>query len=193
MTTTSPQRLFAMFCWQLVRRWRKKFQWDERFKVWEYYARWMDKVWHPLLRTTCIFCKHDGSGEYSSTFRLLSVSPIHALSGLDDEEDNIEEATNFNAQTTADHITDIFESFYDIPVVSNWAVCQTADNASLNKRITQLLGVPHIACYNHLLDKEVKQMIDESKNVPGEMGSVCNKVHAMMLEWKNSTNIALSC
>jgi hypothetical protein len=63
-------------------------------------------------------------------------------------------------------------------------VCQTADNASL--RIARILGVPHIACYNHLLDKEVKQMIDESKNVPGGMGYVCNKVHDMMLEWKNS-------
>lgn len=132
------------------------------------------------------FCKHGRSGQYSSTFRLLYVSPIHTLSDLDEEEDNIEEATNFNAQTTADHITDIFESFYDIPVVSNCAMCQTADNASINKRIAQILGVPHIACYNRLLDKEVKQMIDESKNVPGGMGSVCNKVRGMMLEWKYS-------
>jgi hypothetical protein len=123
------------------------------------------------------FCKHNGSGEYSSTFHLLSVSPIHALSGLDEEEDNIEEATNINAQTTADHITEFLESFYDIPVVSNWTVCQTADNASVNKRSAQILGVPHIACYNHLLDKEVKQMIDESKNVPCGRGSVCNKEH----------------
>ena len=29
----------------------------------------------------------------------------------------------------------------------------------------------------HVLDKEVKQMIDESKNVPCGMGSVCNKEH----------------
>jgi hypothetical protein len=65
------------------------------------------------------FCNHDRSGQYSSIFCLLSVSPIHTLSGLDDEEDNVEEATNFRAQTTADHIIEIFQSFYDIPAVSN--------------------------------------------------------------------------
>ena len=98
---------------------------------------------------------------------LLSVAPMAAINendnpDHDEDDDNIsEEATNFCAETHAEHFKTILLNYYGQTLVE-WAVCFIADNAPVNPRMARLLKLPHIGCKNHKLALEVNLMLRES-------------------------------
>ena len=95
---------------------------------------------------------------------LLSVSPMARTESGEDSKDGKEvydeTAVNFNAETHAEHIRNIFR-YYGLDV-EEWAVCQTADNCSVNLKVADLLGIPLVACKNHLLNLEVNEMVKQN-------------------------------
>jgi hypothetical protein len=68
-----------------------------------------------------------------------------------------EEATAFNADNHVYFFKQTLE-FYNKDL--DWVVCSIADNCSVNKKIAQLLKVPHVGCQSHKLNLEVKYMIN---------------------------------
>ena len=75
------------------------------------------------------------------------------LSGIDGDEDD-KEANQFTAEVHANFIEKSFEYFGNIGC-KEWAKAQIADNAAVNKRAAQLLGIVYIPCKKHLLSSEV--------------------------------------
>ena len=92
---------------------------------------------------------------------LVSVSPMCRTEAVQNEKEELdvfdETAVNFSSQTHAEHIRNVFR-FYGLDV-EQWAVCQTADNCSVNLKVADLLKIPHVACKNHILNLEVNEMV----------------------------------
>lgn len=120
---------------------------------------------------------------------LLSVSPLHDNSAIDDsdEEDeehdidgndddsrtDVQEAVEFTAQVHKNHIVDVLKHFYGIKNPKDWITNQTADSASVNVKLAQLLGIPHINCINHLLNNEVKNWFGD---LDGDTATFANQM-----------------
>ena len=93
---------------------------------------------------------------------LLSVAPLHTPvremvdSDAEEDEPEFEESTTFHAQAHADHITDILTNFYGIDDMMKWITNQTADSASVNLKLANILCISHVNYKNHLLNNELK-------------------------------------
>ena len=61
-------------------------------------------------------------------------------------------------------------------------MCQTADNASVNKKVARLLGIPHIPCNNHLFNSEVQYMVTHNNGLK----AVLDSIHGTMAAVKGS-------
>lgn len=137
---------------------------------------------------------------------LLSVSPLHdkahdeeSQNSFDmDDDDVVEEAAEFSARTHKVHIVDILQNFYHIDP-KTWITNQTADSASVNIKLAQLLDIPHINCVSHLLNNELKKWMENSNTatVPNNAtrsfgpGTVCRLVHESMKSLRSNINAAL--
>jgi len=109
------------------------------------------------------------------------------------EEVEMEEAVEFTAKVHAEHIKYICTEYYDI----DWSKVtnQTADNASVNKALARILGIPHCSCESHLLNSEVKLWLTNN-TAPIETigpntriylpGTVVSLIHNLMVSLKNS-------
>ena len=112
---------------------------------------------------------------------LLSVSPMARTESVEDEKELEvfdETAVNFSSQTHAEHIRNVFR-YYGVDV-EDWAVCQTADNCSVNLKVAELLKIPHVACKNHILNLEVNEMVKNSRDLEGTI----NTIHETMSQCK---------
>ena len=67
-----------------------------------------------------------------------------------------------------------------------WLVAQTADSASVNLKTAMLLDIPHVPCIDHLLNHEVQNMVDATKEDENGIGKVCNSTHNTMSRVKGS-------
>ena len=90
---------------------------------------------------------------------LLDMFPMSNVPATNDEASKLNptedtDATTFTAEVHAKFFRDIFLNLYDTDI-EEWSVCQTADNATVNKKVARLLGIPHIPCNNHLFNSEV--------------------------------------
>ena len=102
---------------------------------------------------------------------LLSVSPMARTELTEEDEIDTktdlavydETAVNFSSQTHAEHIRNVFR-YYGLNV-EDWAVCQTADNCSVNRKVAELLGIPHVSCKNHMLNLEVNKMVKQTRDL----------------------------
>lgn len=112
---------------------------------------------------------------------LLSVSPMakfrdpNSRNETDVDGDDVEETTVFNAQTQVNHFEEVFKEFYDVDI-RDWAICQTADDVAVNKKIARILGIPHIGCKNYLLALQVSKMVNNNP----ELQSAIQSVHKTM-------------
>ena len=95
-----------------------------------------------------------------------------------------ETALNFNAETHAEHIRNIFR-YYNLDV-EEWAVCQTADNCSVNLKVADLLGIPHVACKNHLLNLEVNEMVKQNRDLEITLNSIHETMSSCKKKLKNA-------
>ncbi len=67
------------------------------------------------------------------------------------------EAVSFDAKAHATHVQEIFDLFgIDF---KKWTLAQIADHCNLNKKIANLLGIPHVGCVSRRLNKEFERMI----------------------------------
>ena len=67
--------------------------------------------------------------------------------------------------TAENHVSFFCDSFSQYGIdLKEWAVAETSDNCSVNCKVAKLLGVPHVACHNHLLNSEVQNMVVTSRN-----------------------------
>lgn len=117
---------------------------------------------------------------------LLSCSPMaHVKTTGDNEKSDFdaemshEEATTFDARTHVEHFKDVFTNFYGLDVCK-WAVCQVADNCSTNKKVAQLLKIPHVGCNNHKLNNEVERMVRSNE----DLSTTIDDVRATMFDFK---------
>ena len=122
---------------------------------------------------------------------LLSVSPMARteITGNDaDEKEGLqlfdETAVNFSSQTHAEHIRNVFR-YYGLNV-EEWAVCQTADNCSVNLKVAEMLGIPHVACKNHLLNLEVNWMVKQTRDLEQTLNSVHETMGQCKKKLKNA-------
>jgi hypothetical protein len=83
---------------------------------------------------------------------------------------------------------------YERSDFDDWCLCQTADSCSVNIKTARLLGFPHVPCGNHLLDHEVEELVDSTKDDEDGPGQICAKVHETMNKVKgsNKNSAALS-
>ncbi len=95
------------------------------------------------------------------------------------------------------HIVNVLSSFYDIDP-KTWITNQTADSASVNIKLAQLLDIPHINCVSHLLNNEWKKWMENSdaETVSNNArnsgpGTVCRLVHESMRSLWSNINAAL--
>ena len=120
---------------------------------------------HYIGLFACYVLSEDVNGVKKDSIQLslLSVSPMARTESGEDSKDGKEvydeTAVNFNAETCAEHIRNIFR-YYGLDV-EEWAVCQMANNCSVNLKVADLLGIPHVACKNHLLNLEVNEMVKQ--------------------------------
>ena len=115
---------------------------------------------------------------------LLAMSPMSNVKDEESTDGDPEEDTNattFTAEVHAKFFRDMF-SRYDHLSLSDWTICQTADNVSTNKKVAKLLGIPHIPCSNHLLNSETQYMIS---NAP-VLANVLDSIHETMVGVKGS-------
>ena len=66
-------------------------------------------------------------------------------------------------------------------------MCQTADNCSVNLKVAEMLGIPHVACKNHLLNLEVNWMVKQTR----DLEQMLNSVHKMMGQCKKKLKNAV--
>ena len=117
---------------------------------------------------------------------LLSVSPMARTELTEEDEIDTktdlavydETAVNFSSQTHAEHIRNVFR-YYGLNV-EDWAVCQTADNCSVNRKVAELLGIPHVSCKNHMLNLEVNKMVKQTR----DLEQTLNTIHDTMAQCK---------
>lgn len=65
--------------------------------------------------------------------------------------------------------------------LSEWLICQIADNTNTNLKIARLLGVPHIGCMSHKLNLEVNRMISSDQI----LSSILSSIHNTMVDCKS--------
>ncbi len=103
--------------------------------------------------------------------RLLGCSTLPAGESDDTEDDDdsdlSEEAVNFTAESHRDAIAQLLSECYDVSVEEKVA-CQTADSAAVNVKLAELLGVPHLGCYNHKMHNQTENMISEDDSMQGK-------------------------
>ena len=123
---------------------------------------------------------------------LLSVSPMARTEVTEEEESDEkkdlavfdETAVNFSSQTHAEHIRNVFR-YYGLDV-SDWAVCQTADNCSVNLKVAELLGIPHVSCKNHMLNLEVNKMVRQTRDLEQTLNSIHDTMGQCKKRLKNA-------
>lgn len=102
---------------------------------------------------------------------LLAASPMANPSETGDDNCDVEdETTSFSARVHIRFFEDVFHLFG--VNVHEWVLCQLADNCSVNKRIADLLEIPHVGCNNHKLNLEVRRMIDANSRIQGTIESI---------------------
>ena len=99
----------------------------------------------------------------------------------EDRTSEDEDTTTFTAEIHIKLFQAIFKDFYHINV-NAWAIFQTADNCSINKKVAKLTNIPHILFANHLLNSEIQYMIS---NTP-VLAEVLDIVHHIMASVKSS-------
>ena len=135
---------------------------------------------------------------YQPIISLLSVLPLHTIARVSKDEDDskdledMEEATNFTAQAHKEHIEGILTNQYDIDK-AKWITNQTADSASVNLKLAELMFIPHVNCENHLLNNEVKlwlanSTVEENDDNASSFcpGTIVKYVHTTMLDLKTN-------
>lgn len=62
-----------------------------------------------------------------------------------------------SATTHASHFEEIFG--INGESLRKWVVCQMADSASVNIRVTRILNIPHVGCLNQRLNSQVNDLV----------------------------------
>ena len=95
----------------------------------------------------------------------------------EEKDTYLEESTSCIAKVHDNFIKSIFDDIYHIDnktlkkKISN----QTADSVPSNVKVTNVLGIPTLGCYNHKLHNQVETMIKDDPNVK----SKCVSFHCM--------------
>ena len=85
------------------------------------------------------------------------------------------EAVSFDAKAHATHVQEIFDSFgIDF---KQWTLAQIADHCNLNKKIANLLGIPHVGCVSRRLNKEFERMIAKDISLRECIASIGNTMN----------------
>ena len=129
----------------------------------------------------------DGTDGSKVRLSLISVSPMARTEAADGESELEvldETAVNFSARTHAEHIRNVFR-YYDLDV-ETWAVCQTADNCSVNLKVADLLKIPHVGCKSHILNLEVNEMVKQNKELEGTLASIHETMSQCKKKLKNA-------
>ena len=117
---------------------------------------------------------------------LLSMSPMAAVSKEGLTYDLNDDLKKFDARTHVSHLREVFQ-YYGVDL-TDWVICQVADNASVNRRIALDLGIPHIPCLRHKLASELNCMIENNR----DLSCTINSVKKTMLDFRSKlTNRAL--
>lgn len=92
---------------------------------------------------------------------LLSCSPMtEPLMGNcseSDERSSFQEAVRFTGTTHVQYLKHIFR-LYNIEI-GDWVVCHVAENCTVSKKVTELLGIPHDRSKSHILSVKVSRMV----------------------------------
>ena len=117
---------------------------------------------------------------------LLSCAPMQKKNDnedhCEDDDDVDEETTAFDAETHVQHFENILREYFDVEL-KKWVVCHIADNASVNRKFSDLTGIPHIGCKNHKLNLEMNKMLEAMP----ELHDTIKLIHEMMGKIKGST------
>ena len=89
----------------------------------------------------------------------------------------------FDAGVHVKHIEDVFELFG--LNLHEWAICQIADNVSVNKRIAKILDIPHLGCLSYKLNLDMKRMFRNNDALRQEIDSVQAKMQECSMKIKN--------
>ncbi len=112
---------------------------------------------------------------------LLACAPLPPVSlDVGNEE---EESTEFNADAHVNYFQKTFE-LYGIEYDS-WVLCQCADSAAVNPKISRETHCRHISCKNHNLALAKKVMLEED----GELQDLITKVFASGAYVRNSCKV----
>ena len=117
--------------------------------------------------------KQDLAEDNGVQLSLLLVSPMTRTESVEDEKELEvfdETAVNFSSQTHAEHFRDI--SQYHGVDVETWAVCQMADNCSVNFKVPELLKIPRVACKNYSLNLEVNKMVKNLRDLERTINTI---------------------
>ena len=90
--------------------------------------------------------------------------------GAENAQEELEDAVNFTADKHVKHFQEMF-LYYDLQI-SEWVVCQTADNCLVNKKIALNLSIPHVGCKSHILNLEVNEMVKNNEELIATLQSV---------------------
>ncbi len=104
-------------------------------------------------------------------------------------------ATNFKADSHIKLFQQTFENL-QFDDLSNFAIAQVADSTALNPKIARVLGIKHIACRNHCLNLECKDMekhFSELRDIADMTQEVHRKVKASNKLTAELENVQACC
>ena len=131
----------------------------------------------PIWGKKKIFINVTPSKIQEVTTSLISVGPIAGSS--DGSESNGEESTSFTADDHAHHFEEIFSKLFSRDI-SRWLICQTVDNTNVNKKISELLRVPHVGCSSYKLNLEATRLVSNDYM----LSSTLSYIHDTMIDFK---------
>ncbi len=113
---------------------------------------------------------------------LLACAPLPPVSS--DVGNEEEESTEFNADAHVNYFQKTFELY--VIVYDSWVLCQCADSAAVNPKISRETHCWHISCKNHNLALAWKVMLKED----GELQDLITKVFACGAHVWNSCKVS---
>ena len=128
-----------------------------------------------------VFRNNEESFVESLAIPLLSASPIGKyVEEYDTESLPSKGTTEFNSTAHVRQLESVFNCFH--LNVYEWAVCQIADNCSTNRRVAELMKLPHVGCLSHELHLDINGIVTKDKRLE----TVIESIHRTMKSSKTS-------
>ena len=83
----------------------------------------------------------------------------------------MEDESNFNSETHKAHFITNMKDIYDIYLIT-WGRVSIADNTNANLKTAWLLNIPHVECYNHKFNLDIKNIIENTKSLEDTMSDI---------------------